>query len=81
MLCFIVNGESAEDKKGDEERMSGSSVTKDRPLGNQKTAEKGIRLEEGGAIYGEHVNIGSFGYVLCQAACVLGANGWVCITK
>ena len=61
--------------------MSGSGVTKDRPLGNQKAAEKGIGLEERGAVDGENINIGSFGYVLCQAACVLGANGLVCITK
>ena len=61
--------------------MSGSSVTKDRPLSNQEAAEKGIGLEERGAVYGEDINIGSFGYVLCEATCVLGANGWVCITK
>ena len=61
--------------------MSGSSVTKDRPLSNQKAAERGIGLEERGAVYGEDVNIGSFGYVLGKAACVLGANGLVCITK
>ena len=54
--------------------MSGRGVTKDRPLGNQKAAEKGIGLEERGTVDGENVNIGSFGYVLCQASCVLRVN-------
>ena len=61
--------------------MSGRGVTKDRPLGNQKAAEKGIGLEERGTVNGEDVNIGSFGDVLCQASCVLRADVLMCITK
>ena len=61
--------------------MSGRAVTKDRPLGNQKAAEKGIGLEERGTVNGEDVNIGSFGDVLCQASCVLRADVLMCITK
>ena len=54
--------------------MSGRCVTKDRPLGNQKAAEKGIGLEERGTVNREDVNIGGFGDVLCQATCVLRSD-------
>ena len=61
--------------------MSGRCVTKDRPLGNQKAAEKGIGLEERGTVHGKDVNIGGFGDVLCQATCVLRSDILVCVTK
>ena len=44
--CLIIDSEKAEDKKRGKERMSGRGVTKNRPLGNQEAAEKGIGLEE-----------------------------------
>ena len=42
--------------------MSGSSVTQDGPLGNQKAAEQGIGLEERRAVNREDINIGGFGW-------------------
>ena len=64
LLCFIINGESAEEKKRGKERVSGSSVTQDGPLSSQKAAEQGIGLEERRAVNREDINIGGFGYVL-----------------
>ena len=81
LLGLIIDSEKAEDEKRGEERMSGRCVTKDRPLGNQKAAEKGIGLEERGTVNREDVNIGGFGDVLCQATCVLRSDVLMCITK
>ena len=81
LLGLIIDSEKAEDKKRGKERMSGRGVTKNRPLGNQEAAEKGIGLEERGAVDRENINIGSFGYALCQASCVLRANVLMCITE
>ena len=68
-------------KERGKEWVSGSSITQDRPLSDQKAAEKGIGLEERRAVNREDINISGFGYVLGQAACILGANGWVRIAK
>ena len=77
---LIIDSKTAKDEKGGEEWMGGRGITKDGPLGNQKAAEKGIRLKEWGAVDGEDVNIGGFGYLLCEATCVLGANVLMCVT-
>ena len=81
LLSLIIDSKKAKDEEGGEERMSGRCVTEDRPLGNQKAAEKGLGLEERGTVNRKDVNIGGFGDVLCQATCVLRPDILVCVTK